>query len=215
MPSAADNQASDVYGSIMEEIAVRINSVDRLITNPRWMRPVFVREYGYLQLRICCELVALACLVCHNDIKGAQTKAITKSYEPRLILSQLESLHADFFPVPVTLTKTETGWHLGDFEKPYLKKDEIIALWSKSGDFLHKGSLRKLYKSTDNYKSDANIDDVIDYMQRLINLVNAHRTTRIGRMVHFVTMINSTGWGEATTTIEVSVAIAEAQQPWS
>lgn len=206
----ADDAASKLYASIMEEIMVRIHSAHTLIRIPFSLSTVLVREYAYLQLRICCELVALACLVCHNDIKAAQTKRITKSYVPGDILTQLEELHPDFYPVPVSLSFPEIGRvHLDNFEKPYLRKDELIKLWKKSGDFLHKGSLRQMLDGKPNHRTNVNLDDVVEKLQLMVNLVNTHKISRVGHNFHFLVYMDIIGWEEEATTIDVKVAIAE------
>jgi hypothetical protein len=194
----------------MEEIMVRIHSAQTLIRTPLSLSPVLVREYVYLQLRICCELVALACLVCHNDIKAAQTKRIEKAYIPEDILRKLGELHPDFYPVPVTTEVSEQGVHLDYLAKPFFTKEELIELWNKSGDFLHKGSLRQLIGGRQNHRTQIMLDDMMEKLQNMVNLVNTHRISRIGNLFHFIITMDINGWADPTTTITVNVAIAES-----
>ena len=45
-------------------------------------------------------IIALACLVAHGDVSGAQSAAMRKHYEADWIMDALERLHPEFYPEP-------------------------------------------------------------------------------------------------------------------
>jgi hypothetical protein len=66
-----------------------------------------VREVRFLQLRMLCELIALACLMAHGDIPAVQaSKKLSKEYSADKIIGQLDALHPNFYPYPVLVTVT-------------------------------------------------------------------------------------------------------------
>ncbi|MGH6986805.1 MAG: hypothetical protein ACRED9_08220 [Caulobacteraceae bacterium] len=208
----ADTDAGTTYSMIMEECIVRLHSIQMLLLTPRTMRPSLVREYGYLQLRFCCELVALACLIAHGDIKATQTKQLSKAYVPGEILRRLTELHPDFYPVRVKITvRPSVGpgdpgeVHLGDFEKKYLDKAKLIALWGKCGNFLHKGSLRRLQRVNENHRSNIKLDDLVSDAQLMLNLFESHRISRKGNLFHFLAYMKIVDWNTEHASISPQV----------
>jgi hypothetical protein len=165
-------------------------------------------------LRLCCELVALGCLVAHGDIKAAQTKELGKAYVPADILNRLAELHPDFYPVPVTAdvrapSRNDPGEvKLGNFERDYLDKDRLIKLWNKSGNVLHKGSLRRLQKTNENHRSSLDLDQLITDLKLMINLINIHKISRKNNLFHLLTTMDIKNWNAEQASITVSIAVA-------
>jgi hypothetical protein len=211
MATDEDLAVANQYQQIMEEAVLRVHAIDGLLRASTSLRPQFIRECCWLQLRMICELVALGCLVCHGDIKATKTKALQKAYEPAKIMSQLESLHPDFYPVPFVLEFPSPGMvHLADYTKPYMTKDALLSLWSKSGNFLHKGSLRKLQKH--NQSETLRVDDIINLNQRALNLIEHHKISRLGNNFHFLVNMNHV-ISPTETKIDINVAVAEGPKP--
>jgi len=87
---------------------------------------VIVREFCYLQLRMLCELIALACLVAHGDITAAQPNKLRKAYEADKILAQLATLHQHFYPQPIRW-KDRTAGQLEIIQTGnFLTKEELL-----------------------------------------------------------------------------------------
>jgi hypothetical protein len=84
MPTKEDEEAMNLYRSIMEEVMVRAFGINIAISAPSPLPIPLIREFCFLQLRMLCELVALGCLVAHGDItKG---KYFQKAYKADDIL---------------------------------------------------------------------------------------------------------------------------------
>src|SRR5262245_46244893 len=91
----------DQYCDLMEEIKRRLDVVSAIIAGKCGPLPKKVaEELCYLQLRMTCELIAMACRVAHGDISGTRTSSIRKRYEADWIINMLEKLHPAFYPEP-------------------------------------------------------------------------------------------------------------------
>ncbi len=177
----------------MEEVKVRAFSINNATHIPNGLPPPLVREYCFLQLRMLCELVALGCLVAHSDIKETQTKSFQKTWGADEILKRLEKLHPDFYPVPVKPTFGPSSVHLENIESGFLTKSELIKLYGTCGDVLHKGNLRNLISSKT--PAQTNFLDINNWGQKMLNLLSAHRITRLGSRFGFLTFLEVTQKG--------------------
>jgi hypothetical protein len=211
MPTKDDEVAMNLYKSIMEEVKIRALSINTATNVPNGLPQPLIREYCYLQLRMICELVALCCLVAHGDI--TKTKYFHKAYKADDILKRLEELHPDFFPYPVKPTITPPSpsspgsIQLEDVATDYLKKEELIRLYGKCGDVLHKGNLRRLLSPQ---KSSPNnpYREITEWGQKMLNLLSCHRISRVGKQFHWLALLQVDAIGGG-----VQIAIAESPEP--
>lgn len=204
MPSSEDQAALKNYTGLMVEARARALSINTLTRDQRGIPSPLVHEYCVLQIRMICEIVALSCLVAHGDLVGRASSSISKAYAPGKIFSSLTELHDDFFPVPVKPIKTVTGWHMADYSGgPFADKQEIIDIWNKCGELLHRGTLKNLLKQRNPVQS--NFADVNNWGQKLLNLLSNHRILRNNRHQVFVTFLQVNDMNG-----DVVVAIAEA-----
>jgi hypothetical protein len=97
-PTPQQLAAMRLYQGLMEEVKTRFAAIEHAVNNRTGLGPRFVYEFGYLQLRYLCELVALGCLVAHGDI--TETNKLRKEYSATRIMQSLSALHPDFYPVP-------------------------------------------------------------------------------------------------------------------
>jgi hypothetical protein len=130
-----------------------------------------------------CELVALACLVAHGDITN--TRYFQRdAYKPDDIFRRLERLHPEFYPIPVTPTFNIGTVNIEPIESGFLTKKELIRLYGKCGEILHKGSLQRLTSSNQTRRLD--FLDINEGGQKTLNLLNVHRISRLGNRFHFI-----------------------------
>lgn len=204
MTSTADLEALALYKSLMEEVKDRASSINILTNNRNGIRSSLVREYCFLQLRMLCELIVIACLVAHGDIEATKSRDLQKAYHPDQILPRLEALNANFYPSPRIAQKTPTGWHLADYEgAPYLTKSELRKLHGRCGEMLHQRSLRKLLKAK--HSREDSLTEVRDWGQKILNLLSVHCIITGGGNKTWVTFLQVNDEGGA-----VNVAVAEA-----
>jgi hypothetical protein len=147
MPTKAQIAAQSLYANVLGEINLRVAAINHCTQGLSGLAPPFVKDFCYLQIRMICELVALGCLVAHGDIKQAASDNLQKQWSAAKIMDALEKLHPHFYPRPIKQTSTTApkGLHLQTFDSP-LPKDDVLKLYYKCGEMLHRGNVRKLLK---------------------------------------------------------------------
>jgi hypothetical protein len=106
----------------MEEAKLRALSIDTITSSSVELSVPLLREYGFLQLRMLCELIALGCLVAHGDIERTTMAALQKEYKAGVIIKRLEKLHPNFYPSPRKPIFSPGHVHLGDYDREFLTK---------------------------------------------------------------------------------------------
>ncbi len=203
MPTQADLDAANVYTSIMEEAKFRALSINTL-TNSGYALPVpLQREYCFLQLRMLCELIALGCLVAHGDIEETKSSPLQKAYHAGEIVKRLEKLHPNFYPSPRKLVFNPGHVHLSDYDREFLTKSELITLYGKCGDALHKGNLRQLLDPKN--QPPADFRDIQEWGQKILNLLSVHLISRREGKFHLLVVLEASQTGG-----NVLVSVAES-----
>lgn len=167
-----------LYADLMDEVKARLRSWDYLLaTYPDLLKsmPRGVEEFGYLQIRMSCELIALGCLVAHNSNKAAFRLKIARDWHVKDIMRALERLHPAFFPVPMQWIGPEPLACVAypDTHK-YLTKESLIDLYELSGRYLHRGTLGELTRPTPRLPP-TDTAKINEYMQQIIDLLKLHK----------------------------------------
>lgn len=179
MPTEKQFEALRLYGRLMHEAKARIYCIGVALTGHLDLPTPAIREFCYLQFRMLCELIALACLTAHGDI--AEATPLTKEYAADKIVGRLEELHPGFYPCPIKRTKGAEATSPEQILDGFLTKQDLISLYRKCGNALHRGSLKKLLASYSQDKSD--FEDFAQWGQKIhtllydhtIDLVNGHQ----------------------------------------
>lgn len=203
MPTQADLDAINVYASIMEEAKLRVLSINTLTGSGSALPVPLQREYCFLQLRMLCELIALGCLVAHGDMEETKSSALQKAYRAGEIVKRLEKLHPNFYPSPRKPVFNPGHVYLSDYDRKFLTKSELITLYGKCGDVLHKGNLRQLLDPKN--QPPADFGDIQEWGQKILNLLSVYLISRRGGNFHLVVMLEVSQTGG-----NVQVAIAES-----
>jgi hypothetical protein len=170
----------DVYRALMTEAKMRLDAVwsatrGKITAIP----PLFVAEFCFLQLRMISELVAVGCLVAHEDIPATQTKKFRSEARADELMKRLTELHPDFFPRPAKMTSVgDHAWHLGPIKEGFMTKDEFINMVNLGGRVLHRSPLKKLLSP--NSAVQTSFDEIDHYAQQMSNLLRIHYVTRLG-----------------------------------
>lgn len=160
-----------LYCGLMEEAKTRINVINLTYDSRDRLPAGIVREICYLQFRFICEIISLACLAAHGDIKDKEAKS---AYEPYKIMHRLEKLNPHFYPQPVERRREKGSKNiiiepkLGD----HLTKSELKALWNKAGGVLHRGSMRALRLGRKPIPED--YSDIFKWSEKITGLLNSH-----------------------------------------
>ena len=176
---------------LLEEAKIRIASIEAAISGRTGLPAPLVREYSYLQLRMLCELIALGCLTAHGEIKATQAAKLQKEYAADRIIKRLEDLHPNFYPHAIRATVRQGHVHLDRLESGFLTKAELIKLYTKCGEQLHRGSLKNLLAST-RQTQPPNFADIADWTNKIIALLNEHHIASVDNLSHFICVLKHT-----------------------
>lgn len=130
------------YCILMENIKFRVDLVTDLARDVHGL-PIFaVAELIYLQIRLVCETLAVACLVAHRNVEGARSNRLRNAYQADLIMNALEKMHARFYPRPIKQILRD-GKPIGfeDIKHGFVTKDELLQSYRKAAEFLHAGDI--------------------------------------------------------------------------
>lgn len=176
----------DLYQRLMEEIKVRINSVDQGTLGLLYsLPPTIVREFCFLQLRLCCELIALSCLVAHGDLSEATR--LRGDYQADKIMSGLDKLNQDFFPKPCEIIDMKSHKHL-EFINKEITKEDFLQLYRECSGYLHKGSLKNLLKAR--FPRQLKYRDITARAQKLLDLLAVHSIMDAKSQTFIVCILN-------------------------
>jgi hypothetical protein len=171
-----EQAALKLYVGLMEEAKVRFYVIDMAIGGRTGLPERGVREFCYLQLRMLCEVIALACLTANGNIKETQELNLMKGAYADKIIKRLAKLHPEFYPRPAIDTRTPSGGiHLVPITDPFLTKDDIIRLYHQCGDNLHRGSLKRILEPQT--PVPAQYGDIIEWTNKVIKLLDKHYIT--------------------------------------
>jgi hypothetical protein len=174
------------YNGLMQEVKARFAWIEFVAQGKSGLDSRLVHEFGHLQLRFICELIALGCLAAHGDIKETKSSKFQRAWSANDILQGLERLHPDFFPQPFQRTERTQlvdgrqvrAWHMAKCDLDCMTKSELLRLYQRCGDALHRGSLHaNLSKPGAVRKS---FPDIVQPAQRIANLLSQHRIDLVG-----------------------------------
>lgn len=199
--SAADEEARRLYHQVLVELKIRAEAINQLTQVPH-IAPLFVlREASWLQLRIMCELIAIACLIAHGDLTSTRK---LKAYKPAEIIAQLEPLNPHFFPRPVRFIIDPGRVHIEEVPGDHMTKQELIALWNQSGDILHRSGVKDLRSSPN--RDRIGVADINHWGQRMLDLMGEHVISRAGHEFHILAGMS---WTELGGAVDVHIAAVQ------
>jgi hypothetical protein len=175
-----------IYADLMDEARIRIHAIRDIINARDSWTPRLLQEFVYLQLRTLCETIALGCLVAHGDVKSRST---LKKWDIPAIMQEMEKLNPDFYPRAVRIRFVPGGVHLDEHNVPTLSKTELIKLWERSGSFVHRGSAKDLL-ATQGKPIVVNLDPVIEWGQKILNLLEQHFISSADKKSHLLVALS-------------------------
>lgn len=170
-----------MYTNLMEEVKARIHAADAAISGKFPIHPLLAQEIAYLQLRLLCEIIALGCLVAHGRITNINFSKLHETYKADEIIKQMGKLHADFYPSPIILTRLfGNTWGENPRTEGFLTKDELLHLYGLTGNFLHKGKLKRLLKAMN---PEVDFSAITGWLLKIGGLMSVHQIYAPGRTV--------------------------------
>jgi hypothetical protein len=186
----------------MYEARHRIDFLLRLCADDYKLPEQPAYELGYLQLRLICEIIALACLAVHGDVPGARSTKIRSAHEADKILNSLERLHNDFYPQPGTFEPhpPTSGRIFVPSKADYMSKPELVRLYRECAGHLHRGDYEG---AGDFWKKDVDLKPIHNATLKIMALLNFHKISFLGSNDElWVTMIDPTKGNTPTATLE-------------
>jgi hypothetical protein len=208
MPTQKQLAACELYANLMDEAKTRFGEIKRAVSGELRFSQALVREFGFLQLRFLCELIALVYLVAHGDIEATQQPRLKKQHKADLIIDALDKLHGDFYPYPVVFAPAAGQLNLIDTTRPRLEKMEVAKLYGRCGDYLHRGTLKTLRTSWSHIalnSAQADFPEIARWTNKIIGLLDQHRIALKGHRAFMIVALNDLSVGGRD-----SVAFAEA-----
>ena len=194
----------ELYANLMQEAKGRFQIIDSILTGKLALYDRFSEEICYLQLRMLCELIAIGCLIAHGSMGIADIERLTKRYEADEIIKGLEDLNAEFYPHPVTFHTTAPSaelpkghLHLERKTEGFLTKAELIKLYGRSGNYLHRGKLKKLRATETHRKMDR--ADVLKWTNKIVTLLDTHHIASFDNHQHWIVSMNDKSAGGLPT----------------
>lgn len=144
------HEVGAIYSGFMDEAKIRLKGVETALTRigeAGHSEGAFLdAEFCYLQLRMTCEIIALAALVAHNELPEAKTQVMLGKWNADDIFDRLSKVNRHCFPVPLKEGTTESGHrHLEPLENPPLTRRGLKRLYHGCGANLHRGVLKHVY----------------------------------------------------------------------
>jgi hypothetical protein len=162
-----------LYCQLMEQIKWRVDAVQetaRLVTkNEYYLGHVPAAEFCLLQLRFCCELLAIGCIAIHTDVP--QSTRLQSMYQADLIMNAFEKLKPRFWPNPSKNPPPINGVIYQDKIEGALTKPEMLKMYHLFGTLLHAGNFQRFAKpksKTYDFKL------LNEFVTKLIKLLNEH-----------------------------------------
>lgn len=161
-----------LYCGLMEELKTRQNVVLTILEKKISLPVRVAHELCYLQLRIICELIAIACLVAHGDI--AQIRKLRTEWDADKIIKALERLHSEFYPKPGQQVKDDHGHvvEVEDITSGFLTKAELLKLYGTCGAIVHRGTLNDVILKAPKIPDFTKIQE---WITKIVTLLNHHQ----------------------------------------
>lgn len=178
-PELNKHQCVNLYAQVMTEINIRGDSSEYF---QKWLQSTKFEnipggigiEFLYLQLRMICESIAMACLIAHNDIQETHSNKFYNNWNAEDILNQLNKIHKDFYPNPAKQIIDKDGKVIAvsAVKNGYLNKDRFLTLFKECNDYLHIGSLKKNLRAIE--ETRLLVDPIIEWHNEIKALLSCH-----------------------------------------
>ena len=184
---------------MMREIKLRLDATEdafqranRDVSNPK---AILECEFCYLQLRRCCEVVALATLLAHNGIEEFRSARLLEKWHGAELLTLLAKLSDDAFPEPTVVSNLD---HEGVADlhieaKASENRKELNEIYGKCGDKLHAGSLKSLLSAGGKHYD---LGEIRKWRGFFIQLLNSHAILLPDRKAVMVVFMSHADEGE-------------------
>ena len=171
----------DLYLKLMEEVKGRIKAVEAMhIAFDKRQLPIadnYALEFCWLQLRMICETVALACVVAHADSVGDGLRQLAEKWRPTELMRRMDSLVPSFFPQPVAWQVDGSTLTLDAPDGVHMDRKTLVEMHGRVSEALHRGRLGNVIEGRPS--TLGSFSDVHAQARRIIDLLSNH-TIQVG-----------------------------------
>ena len=129
-------------------------------------------EFCVLQTRKILELIALSALISDKDVYNERLENIGGMWNAKHILSDIERIHPDFYPIPIVVDSNDKS-NLLDMSEPFLTKKDFVHIYERCGKYLHENSIEVTNQDID-YMYNNVYKEIHQWIQLIINLLWTH-----------------------------------------
>ncbi|WP_420407138.1 hypothetical protein [Hoeflea sp.] len=199
--STAADSARAQYAHLMEEIKRRNRAMTEMLTGTVPPQPqIIVSDFCFLQLRLTCELIILACAVAHGDVTGAEKRKFQKEWHAANLAQKLEQLHPEFYPKPSQQVLGLDGKveRLEAISDGFLTLSDLNTLYSECGSRLHIGNIKTLLS---NRRPPVDLDRIRVWQDKIIKLLNHHQIQLFDPDYQLWTLMQAKGDGKVQVNL--------------
>jgi hypothetical protein len=181
------------YADLMHEAKVRLSSIETVFKSKIGLRAIVVQDFGYIQLRMLCELIALACVVAHGDLVKTRAANLREEWKVGKIIKALDGIHPDFFPRAITQERVRPGYFkfTARPKTESMSKSELKRLYNICGDRgLHRGHVGNLDKFTKKSLTE-NFREISSWASRISELLGIHVISLLDGQTKYVCVLKS------------------------
>jgi hypothetical protein len=157
----------------MEQLKWRVDAVQKTMhlakARRHYLPDGLAFEFCLLQLRYCCENIALGLVAIHTDVSKGKLR---QQWNAELILKTFEQLKPEYFPKSIKSERQANGTFLHVEVRGGLTKDELVKAYSRMGDLLHSGNFNQLKAAQRQRVAD--FEMINSFISKLIVLLNDH-----------------------------------------
>ncbi len=176
-----------LYANLMDEARHRVEVMDAALSGRLPLPEMILEEFIYLQIRLLCEIIALGCLIAHGDLTQDQVSNLHDQWEADRIIKALAPLSDTFFPEPIRIMPpNDPKGSVLINEAPIgssITKDELLSLYGRTGNYLHRGKLKRL-ESRPPYKS-VDLPTATIWAKKTLGLLDQHRIRSPDNLRHW------------------------------
>jgi len=150
--------------------------------HPSGLKEIFEAEMCYLQVRLICELVALAILCAHFNVPPTQTNKFLKDWNADSLLGKLSDITTHGFPRAAFFQDPERQGEPFKFgtRQGGLTRKELQTIYNSCGKKLHRGMLRHILGGNDKVYNGAEVktwaDQIADLLKQHLIALPEHDT---------------------------------------
>jgi hypothetical protein len=160
------------YLLVMEEVRARLELIRTVLGTPG-LHINLISEICHLQYRHIAELVAIGALLAYGDFSAY--KKFEKSYSPVEVFKHFEGIWPHFFPQSVVWIRETGGHRIEANTKPNaITRVQLEELWQKSGDKLHRLSVKKFFKRRAQPTAEGAIKELQAIRSKIVDLLETH-----------------------------------------